>query len=134
MNRTPDVNDVLSGRGKFASAWKGNIFFRELIQRYKLEYIIADDVKRKQEIADSIVSQIKELRPSGRFLIHDTKTNLWHDMEHENASKKIKQALREDAPRILESLTPDIKPKIPINDNELVSFMKMVRQYHFLSR
>merc|ERR1739844_453325 len=97
----PEKNDVLSGRGKFASSWAGNVFYREMIQRYKLEYVIADSLKRKQELAVSVFSQVNGLTPSGRFLIYDQETKMWHVIGYENALRKIKQALREDAPNIL---------------------------------
>lgn len=46
-------------------------------------------------IADSIVSEIQNLTPPGRFLKKDTKTGLWKEVDSSMAREKTLQALRE---------------------------------------
>jgi len=124
----PNVNDVMSGRGKFASSWTGNIYYRQLIQRYKLEYIIAEDVRKKQEIAEIVISNIRRLDPPGRFIVLDSETNTWHDMGDESAARKTKQALREDAPKILDEIVPEVESSISnaINNDECDKLLKIL--------
>lgn len=90
----PTENDVLSGRGKFTLRWKGNIYFRTLVDHYKAEYLKGDNFKKKI-IAQTIIDTIHALNPPGRFLKCDTDKNTWYDIGNRAALRKIRQALRE---------------------------------------
>ena len=90
----PTENDVLSGRGKYALRWKGNIYFRTLVDHYKAEYLKGDNFKKKR-IAQTIVDTMHALNPPGRFLKCDTDKNTWYDIGNRAALHKTRQALRE---------------------------------------
>ena len=109
----PERHDVLSGRGKFAMNWAGNIIHQTLIKRRKDEYIHAK-LNDKKRISIEIVNTIYSLSPPGRFLkrggngkllsskIEGIYLNLcsdleWYQMDRIDAVKKTRQALREDA-------------------------------------
>jgi len=89
----PGKNDVLSGRGKFAMSWPGNLFYRELIELHRENYLKANDNSKKQQIAVNIFSEIHCRSPSGRFLMLGE--NRWVEIDDQIALRKTKQALRE---------------------------------------
>ena len=94
---TPTCNDVLNGRGKFIHTWQGNIYYRDLIRHYKLEYVVATPEEQKN-IGQRVISTIRGLNPSGRFLEMNKGSGAWCDIGDERALFKIRQALREGAP------------------------------------
>lgn len=99
--KTPHANDVLSGRGGRINSHSGNVRFRELVDSLKREYLDPRTKKiEKARIAASIISSIRSLEPSGRFLKEDPHTGLWLEIGDERAWKKSGQALRESAPEI----------------------------------
>mmetsp|Transcript_12732 Transcript_12732/g.29256 ORF Transcript_12732/g.29256 Transcript_12732/m.29256 type:complete len:738 (+) Transcript_12732:246-2459(+) len=99
--KTPHANDVLSGRGGRINSHSGNVRFRELVDSLKREYLDPRTKKiEKARIAASIISNIRSLEPSGRFLKEDPHTGLWLEIGDERAWKKSGQALRESAPEI----------------------------------
>jgi len=124
----PNCNDVLNGRGKSNHTWQGNVFYRDMIQYYKLEYIVAKQKDQKQ-IGMRIVSIIRGLNPSGRFLEMDQGSGTWCDVGDEKALLKIRQALREGAPDLRKQITPDVFDK-PLQDemseHEYMQFLEMV--------
>merc|ERR1712151_390764 len=102
----PTNNDVLNGRGKSTHAWQGNIYYRDLIQYHKLEYIVATPEEQKN-IASRIISTIRGLNPSGRFLEMNKGSCTWCDIGDEKAFFKVRQALREGAPELRQQITPN---------------------------
>ena len=99
--KTFHANDVLSGRGGRINSHSGNVRFRELVDSLKREYLDPRTKKiEKARIAASIISNIRSLEPSGRFLKEDPHTGLWMEIGDERAWKKSGQALRESAPEI----------------------------------
>ena len=101
---TPNVHDVLSGRGGRINAHPGNVQFRTIIASMKSTYLSPRTRKlEKAHIANDIVRRIRRLDPPGRFLKEDS-DGTWWDIGDEKARKKVGQALREDA--------PDIRPQL----------------------
>jgi len=97
----PNKNDVLSGRGGRINNHEGNINFRTLVSKVKLQYLSRQTKKPdKAVIAANIVDQIRKMDPPGRFLKEDPDTGLWREVGDERARRKTGQALREDAPEI----------------------------------
>ena len=99
MKETPGVNDVLCGRGNFIHLHPGNAKFRQLVEKHKRVYLSARFKKEKRFIAESIVSEIRNLHPPGRFLSRSTKhknkkKSCWVDVGDEKARDKTLQALR----------------------------------------
>jgi len=91
----PNDTDVLSGRGKFTTKWKGNIYFRTLVEHHKSEYLKAGNNLEKKQIAQKIIDTVRMLNPQGRFLKHDADKNMWYDIGNHAALRKTRQALRE---------------------------------------
>ena len=127
--KTPNCNDVLSGRGKASNLWKGNIFFRELVNQYKLEYIVSNRLE-KIDITMRLHDAIQGLCPQGRFLEFDTINDMWYEVDDQRAIRKIRQALREGAPELKEHLTPASFDKNRSNnimvEDDLKEFLEVV--------
>lgn len=103
----PLPNDVLCGRGNAANFHAGNTFFRNLVKRYKINYI-SGTKSEKQKYSDLVYSEIRNLNPPGRFLKYDPVMNAWHDISEKKAMEKIRQALREGASDALNAMiSPD---------------------------
>merc|ERR1712157_497534 len=127
----PSCNDVLNGRGKSVQSWQGNVFYHDLIQYYKLEYVVATPEEQKQ-IAMRIISIIRGLNPAGRFLEINQTSGTWFDIGDDKALRKIRQALREGAPEIRKSITPrEIgKPmQEEMSEDEYNQFLDMIIQH-----
>ena len=124
----PTSNDVLNGRGKSIHAWHGNVLYRNLIQYYKLEYIIATPEEQKN-IANRIIGTIRGLKPAGRFLEMDKITGTWCDTGNDKTIFKVRQALREGAPELRQQLTPnDIGRSLndTMSDDEYADFVELM--------
>ena len=95
---------VLCGRGGLINGSPGNIQFRDIVASRKKEYN-AKSTKRneKAHLAATIVRQIRNLNPPGRFLREDT-NGMWFDIGDAKAIRKTGQALREAAPTIRQEL------------------------------
>lgn len=65
---TPNVNDVLSGRGTTINVHPGNEKFRTLVQQQKHDFMYAEARKDKRLIASGIIEKISSQDPPGRFL------------------------------------------------------------------
>ena len=99
--RTPNNNDVLSGRGGRINSHPGNVRFREMVDGLKRDYLDPRTKKvEKARIAARLVATIRHSDPPGRFLKEDPHTGLWIEIGDERAWKKAGQALRESAPEI----------------------------------
>ncbi|KAL7578096.1 hypothetical protein ACA910_015028 [Epithemia clementina (nom. ined.)] len=106
--KDPSPNDVLCGRGGSINSHPGNERFRTLVEKRKRVYLTARFKREKRLIASSIVSEIRNLDPPGRFLQQDKKTGLWRDIGDEKARDKTSQALRENAPTIRAEIETEI--------------------------
>ena len=126
----PNQTDVLCGRGKFAQLWHGNAFYRDLVHRNKLEYIIGSDFEKNQ-IAQSVVQAVRGLDPPGRFLKLDEMENEYFDIGDKNACHKVKQSLREGSNILLAQITPCPFDKTLQNtledDDDYIEILSMLR-------
>jgi hypothetical protein len=105
--RTPNAQDVLSGRGGGINSHKGNKTFREWVNQRKEEYNLAQNKKEKIAVAMQVVHQVHQQSPvPGRFLQRDTTTSgqWWVEISEAKALAKTTQALREGAPKIRQTL------------------------------
>jgi len=101
----PNENDVLSGRGGRINNHEGNVNFRTLVAKVKIQYLSRQTKKPdKAVIAANLVDQIRKLDPPGRFLKEDVNSGVWYEVGDERARRKTGQALREDAPEIKEEM------------------------------
>ena len=115
----PHYHDVLCGRGGSINSHPGNERFRELVEKRKRVYLTARFKREKRLIASSIVSEIRGLEPSGRFLTKDAKSGKWKDIGDEKARDKTSQALRENAPKVRAEIETEInKQRAEMKQNE----------------
>lgn len=94
---TPHDNDVLCGRGASINSHPGNERYRNFVQRKKRIYLTTNFKREKRLIASSIVEEVRDLDPPGRFLIKEGRSDVWVDIGDEKARDKASQALRENA-------------------------------------
>jgi len=97
--RTPHPNDVLCGRGSGTSNNPGNELFRDKVNKTKRHYLKSKK-RNKPKVAASLVAEIRQQVPPGRFLQKNDDTSLWDDIGDLKAQEKTSQALREGAPEI----------------------------------
>mmetsp|Transcript_30207 Transcript_30207/g.54661 ORF Transcript_30207/g.54661 Transcript_30207/m.54661 type:complete len:662 (-) Transcript_30207:107-2092(-) len=117
----PHNHDVLCGRGGSINSHPGNERFRELVEKRKRVYLTARFKREKRLIASSIVSEIRGLEPSGRFLSKDAKSGKWKDIGDEKARDKTSQALRENAPKVRAEIETEInKQRAEMKHNEVM--------------
>jgi hypothetical protein len=109
----PNPNDVLCGRGGSINSHGGNENFRKLVEKRKRVYLTARFKREKRLIASSIVTEIRNMNPSGRFLAKTAgKDGPWYDIGDEKARDKTSQALRENAPTIRAEIEVEINAQI----------------------
>ena len=99
----PSRNDVLFGRGHQCQNHSGNCFFREVIDKKKVQYVQTTKTAEKEAIAKLVFKSIKTLNPSGRFLKKGEDGNYYASSD-KDALAKIKQALRENSKNLKEKL------------------------------
>ena len=97
----PSHNDVFKGRGKGISSHPGNIQCRNIINGIREQYAFATSLIEKEICAKRVLNEIQQMDPPGRFLSHDKNTNEWVEISENAALAKIRQALREGAPDLL---------------------------------
>ena len=118
---TPHDNDVLCGRGGSINSHPGNERFRELVEKRKRVYLTARFKREKRLIASSVVAEIRDQQPPGRFLSKDPKTGKWKDIGDEKARDKTSQALRENAPRVRAEIETEInQQRAEMKQNEVM--------------
>jgi len=93
----PNKNDVLCGRGGTINSHTGNEQYRSIVESKKRVYLTARFKREKRLIATSIVDQIRNMNPPGRFLQKDADSQTWFDIGEEKAREKTSQALRENS-------------------------------------
>lgn len=105
--RTPNPQDVLSGRGGGINSHKGNKVFRKWVSERKEDYNLAQNKKEKIAVAMQVVRQVQQQVPMpGRFLQRDPTAmggsggQWWVEIDEAKALAKTTQALREGAPKI----------------------------------
>ena len=82
-----NVNDVLCGRGFEIFTHPGNEQYCNFVQRKKQDYQNARS-REKRLIAQSIVGDVRNLDPPGRFLRKDPHSGSWYDVGDEEARCK----------------------------------------------
>mmetsp|Transcript_36567 Transcript_36567/g.71940 ORF Transcript_36567/g.71940 Transcript_36567/m.71940 type:complete len:569 (-) Transcript_36567:105-1811(-) len=108
---TPNLNDVLCGRGGGTNSHPGNVLFRTLVQNKKKLYLMSRFKREKRIVAKEIVTRIRTQNPPGRFLLRNDHTGRYNDIGDANASKKASQALREGAPNIRKEIYDEVLKK-----------------------
>jgi len=112
------INDVLCGRGGDINVHVGNEQFRKIVESKRMEYLTARFKREKRLIASSVVKEIQNLVPPGRFL---SKIQIpgrrrsrnkgpdlgWLEIDEEKAIEKSSQALRENAPALREKIVDE---------------------------
>ena len=118
--------DVLFGRGSIKD-YPGNKHYRSLVKAQKSTYLWAKNSKEKRAIAKSIMQQLNNLHPPGRFIIED-RSGLGHisystaaddeDYSHHLVSNKVWVQVSDDLAidKIMHSLREKEK-KISGNNN-----------------
>ena len=99
----PHRNDVLGGRGHFSHNHDGNAYFRRLVKSYKMDYV-SSSKKQKKIYSKIIYDKIRKLDPPGRFLKFEASVSKWRDIGEKKAIEKARQALREGAPDLINTM------------------------------
>ena len=94
---TPHDNDVLYGRGGVINAHPGNERYRRLVADKKRAYLKAQFKREKRSIIQSIIDNVRNSDPPGRFLLKDHDNGVWNDVGDDKARGKTAQALRENS-------------------------------------
>lgn len=98
--------DVLLGRGGWINSHPGNVFFRALVDEYRMEYATAGR-GRKTSVAKKVVHLIRNNH--GRFLKKDEDDDLWFEVGDQKAIEKTGQTLREGMAKVVrESLVSHV--------------------------
>lgn len=101
----PGTNDILCGNGKVYFDHPGNQYFRELVNRYRKDFLGCVSSRRKKALTEMIVDAIQMLSPPGRFLKQDKKTKLWYDIGRSETLVKARQALQDGASTMSEEFS-----------------------------
>jgi len=122
---TPNDNDILSGRGAGINLHPGNIFYRNLIQSYKVQYVHSDPGEKKC-IIKCVFNQAKQY---GRFLkLNPSTEEEWNIVPDDEARKKIGQALRENASTIKKQKVPEtLNRKLDVQAPQLSSIADSIQ-------
>ena len=99
----PHRNDVLCGRGHLANNHDGNSYFRRLVKSYKMDYV-SSSKQQKKVYSRIIYDKIRKLDPPGRFLKFEASVSKWRDVGEKKAIEKTRQALREGAPDLINTM------------------------------
>ena len=91
----PNKNNVLCGCGKGINNHPGNVQFRSIIQSKKSDYLVQNTPAGKVSIVAGIVSGIRTMDPTGRFLQQDKGDGVWFEIGDAKAYTKTGQGLRD---------------------------------------
>jgi hypothetical protein len=105
INDTPSANDVLIGRGRRNQNHPGNQRYQSIIKSLKPEYDAAPKSLRGL-YGKQIINLIHNLSPPGRFLRKDKVSGSWIEVDHEEAVKRARQALRDTKKLVRTQTTP----------------------------
>ena len=98
---SPTDSDVLCGRGGAINVHPGNAKYRQLVAERKRAYLAARYKREKRLLSESIVEEIRNQSPPGRFLNRRTSDGAdWYDIGDVKAREKTSQALRENLPKL----------------------------------
>ena len=116
-------NDVLCGRGKRVENWAGNCKYRDLIKKYRSEYLSAKPkCASKSHIAQMINSIVENSLPPGRFLKKsETEEDEWCEISTYAAREKTCQALREKKKKSASNPVQNPGDHSPSSTSELAS-------------
>jgi len=92
IDKDPNPEDVLFGRGGGTNRHPGNIYFRVLVTQNQSNYLISKKLE-KAAIARHIVRTIRHR--GGQFLKFNEEAGMWFDVGDKKAALKTSQALRE---------------------------------------
>jgi len=92
----PQDLDVICGRGGKINAHEGNIRFRDIVSKFKKQYLEIKQKSEKCKFCMFVVREIRKSEPAVRFLNKNSKTKKWLEIGDEKAMKKVGQALREN--------------------------------------
>ena len=98
------INDVIKGRGFKIAFSPGNKQYTSIVGSFKAACAFANKRSEKDHYARLAFQQVRDMHPPGRFLELDEESNKWKVMSEKDALLKIRQALREGAPKISESV------------------------------
>ena len=101
--------DVLFGRGSI-NEYPGNKHYRSLVIAQKSTYLSATSHKEKRAIANSIMQQLHNLHPPGRFLIEDCSGS--GHISHSTAADGTK---RYSHPLVLNKVWVEVSDELAIN-------------------
>jgi len=111
---TKHPHDILCGRGNGVQYYPGNVYYRNLINSYKINYV-STKTGDKSKLCKLVYNEIKRRDPPGRFLkAADTKGEHYDEVEERIALFKIGQAFREGASDIINSMRGML-----VNDDEV---------------
>ena len=102
-----NVNDVIKGRGFKIAFSPGNKQYTSIVGSFKAACALANKRGEKDHYARLVFEKVRDMNPPGRFLDLDKESNKWKVMSEKDALLKIRQALREGAPKIRESVRGD---------------------------
>lgn len=110
----PTDKDVISGRGHGANRHGGNQNYRNLVKKYKVQYIKAITDLDKHQISMQVVNEIHE--DGGRFLkrVYGHECVQWEVMDMNEIKKKVSQALRENASDLRNILSQQSRNASPV--------------------
>jgi hypothetical protein len=94
----PHQNDVLSGRGNASKYHVGNEYFVALVKRYRKKYFMRSK-KEAVELAQSVINEIKQLDPPGRFLNQHPESKCWYEISYKKMMDRVRQCLRDNLPK-----------------------------------
>ena len=90
----PNSNDVLMGRGGTNNKHVGNENFRILAQRRSIQYA-SSSKQNKTQIHASLLLDVFNMRPPGRFIRKDRKSKEWIKVDIHEAFEKASRTLRD---------------------------------------
>lgn len=108
---TPHDNDVLCGRGNNINQHKGNQYFRHLVKQNEVQYA-ASRKEEKPTFAEFIYNAIRNRSPPGRFIKQNSTTGVWSSIGKKKSIDKVRQALRENVPKIEKRLKVETSKRL----------------------
>jgi len=113
----PGPDDCLCGRGGRSNHHPGNVFFRQEILKYRERYEQSSK-EEKYNISEIVVDS---LNSKGVRFLRENEEGGWFEISHNDARKKVSQALRERPPKGILKDTNHEAIDIPLNDGTKVA-------------
>mmetsp|Transcript_8895 Transcript_8895/g.11141 ORF Transcript_8895/g.11141 Transcript_8895/m.11141 type:complete len:175 (+) Transcript_8895:3-527(+) len=107
------MKDILGGKDYASTSHEGNMYYRELIKKNKDEYNSMEDNKQKKDLVRRLYIFLKS--NDRRFMKRSDISDVWVEMDEENAMKKIGQALREK--RHFRHCSTNSQSSLPVHQN-----------------